>query len=85
MLYTIRANHKVYEVSEHAVERMNERGISEEMVITTLEHGTLFLQYHGVDRYEKEFVDEDSVRIIQVAVNENYRIVVSVIDDSEAR
>lgn len=85
MFYTIRANHKIYEVSAHAAARMRERDIAEEMVIITLEEGSLYLQHHGIDRYEYEFVEEDRVRIIQVAVDEPNRIIVSVIEDTDPR
>jgi hypothetical protein len=85
VFYNIRANHKTYEVSEHAADRMRERDIAEDMVIITLEEGSLYLQHHRIDRYEYEFVEEDRVRIIQVAVNEPNRIIVSVIEDTESR
>jgi hypothetical protein len=63
------------------------RNISEQMLIDTIEQGTLTIQDHGTDLYEMEFdlEDEHIWLIIQVVVDEFERIIVSIIDDTEPK
>ena len=85
MAYIIRANNKNYTVSVHAAKRMVQRFIPEEMVIETLENGTIMEQAHGTDLYEHSIFDptlEDMI-IVRVIVDETTRTIVSVIDDNE--
>ena len=58
MAFIIRANNKDYEVSLHAANRMMQRGISEEMVVATLEYGEFYQQAHGTDLYEYQLYDD---------------------------
>lgn len=83
-MYVIRANNKDYVVSEHAQQRMLWRGITEIWVIKTLEQGTITSQPHNIDLYECQILDEeyDQLLIVQVVVNEDQLIIVSVIDDT---
>ncbi|MDX2136560.1 MAG: DUF4258 domain-containing protein [Chloroflexota bacterium] len=82
MNYEITANHKVYYVHPHAVLRMQQRGISESMVIETLEAGNSWQQDNGRDVYEKTFYDEDDIGVnaffVRVVVEEDMLVIVSV-------
>jgi hypothetical protein len=82
MSYTIHANQKDYEVTPHAANRMLERGITEEMVINTLENGEITEQEHGTDLYEYQSYDLewDDIVIVRVVVDEEDQIIVTVID-----
>lgn len=83
--FIIHANNKDYMVSDHAAKRMRERFISEELIIETLENGTVFTQAHGIDLYEHEIYDIylEAMIIVRVAVDEENRVIVSVIDDTD--
>lgn len=85
MAFIIRANNKDYTVGDHAARRMIERFIPEEMVVETLENGTMTEQPHGTDLYECEIYDTtlEAVVIVRVVVDEETKIIVSVIDDTE--
>ena len=83
MTYQITANNKEYTVSYHAAQRMLQRFISEEMMIITLEHGTLIEQTHGIDLYEYEYNDDSEIRVIRVTVDEDARVIVTVIEESQ--
>ena len=74
-------------MSPHAANRMLMRGITEEMVIETLENGTVNSEAHGPDKYEHQlFVEDWSVYVIvQVVVNEEKLLIVTVIDDTEGK
>jgi hypothetical protein len=82
MTFIIRANNKDYIVSSHAAERMMQRFITEEMVIQTLENGTLTQQARGTDLYEHQIFDEtlEEYVIVRVAVDEEAHLIVTVID-----
>ena len=84
-MYTITANNKTYIVLEHAARRMLQRDIKEEWVVETLENGDVTEQPNGRDSYELQKWIEDYQEwiIIQVIVNEDRLIIVSVIDDTE--
>jgi hypothetical protein len=84
MAYTIEANSKSYTVDPHAAQRMLQRGILEEWVVQTLENGDVTTQSNGRDRYELQmWIDEwDELIIIQVIVDEDVLLIISVIDDS---
>ena len=58
MAYIIRASNKDYIVSPHAAARMLQRGISEALVILTLENGTISEQPHGTDLFEYSVYDD---------------------------
>lgn len=80
MNYEITANDKIYVVHPHAINRMRRRGISEEMVIETMEVGSSWQQLNGRDVYEKEFYDEDvgEAYFVRVVVEEEMLLIVSV-------
>jgi len=63
---------------------MLERFISDELVIKTLENGHITEQPHGRDLYEHQIYDQilEIMVIVQVVVEEDVRIIVSVIDDT---
>jgi hypothetical protein len=84
MAYTIIANNKVYTVDPHAAQRMLQRGISEAWVIETLEQGDVTTQPNGRDRYELQKWDDEweETVIIQVIVEEQNLLIVTVIDDT---
>lgn len=84
MAYTIEANNKIYIVDPHAAQRMLQRGILENWVIQTLENGDVITQTNGRDRYELQmWIDDwDEMIIIQVIVDEDVLLIISVIDDS---
>jgi hypothetical protein len=83
--FIIHANNKDYTVGIHAARRMRERFIPEDMVIETLESGTVVEQPHGTDLYERQIYDEtlETSVIVRVIVDEKNRTIVSVIDDTE--
>lgn len=83
--YIITANNKDYLVSPHAATRMLQRGISEALVILTLENGTITEQPHGTDLFEYSVYDEmwEETITIQVVVDENNQIIVTVINPTE--
>lgn len=85
MAYVLRANNKDYTVSDHARHRMIERSIPEEMIIATLENGSLIEQPHGNDRYEYQLYDADleDIILVQVIVDEASRTIVTVMDVTE--
>ncbi|MCL4249081.1 MAG: DUF4258 domain-containing protein [Anaerolineae bacterium] len=85
MAYILRANNKDYTVSYHALQRMIERSIPEEMIIAALENGSLIEQPHGNDRYEYQLYDEDleDIVIVQVIVDEASQTIVTVMDVTE--
>jgi hypothetical protein len=69
--YTIIANGKAYTVSLHAANRMLQRGITEVMVVATLENGTIRVQERDTDLYEYQWFDaslQDYI-IVQVVVD----------------
>lgn len=84
MAFIIRANNKDYLVSDHAAQRMLQRFITEEMIVETLENGTLIEQSQGTDLYEHQIYDDilESVIIVLVIVDEIAQIIVTVIDDT---
>lgn len=81
MAYMIKASNKEYLITQHAASRMLQRGISEAWVILTLENGTITEQPHGTDMFEYSIYDDRWAEtiIIQVVVDENNRIIVTVI------
>jgi hypothetical protein len=83
-MYTITANNKTYTVDPHAAIRMIQRGIEESWVIETLENGTITEQANGRDSYEfqKWIEDWDETIIIQVIVEEDILLIVTVIDST---
>lgn len=85
MTFPLIANRKTYTVSDHAAERMIQRFISEPMIVETLEHGAVIEQEHGIDLYEHQIDDGDEWLIIQVAVDEEKRVIVTVIDGSQPK
>jgi len=84
MAYIIRASNKDYIVSPHAASRMLQRGITEAQIILTLENGTITEQSHGNDLFEYSVYDEgwQETVIIQVVVDENNQIIVTVISQT---
>jgi hypothetical protein len=80
MTYEITANNKTYIVHPHAINRMRRRGISEEMVVETMETGGNWQQENGRDVYEKEFYDEGvgEAYFVRVVVEEDMLLIVSV-------
>jgi len=85
MAYIIRASNKDYIVSPHAAARMLQRGISEALVILTLENGTISEQPHGTDLFEYSVYDDtwEETITIQVIVDENDQIIVTVIGQTQ--
>lgn len=85
MAYIIKANNKDYVVSPHAAMRMLQRGIPESLVILTLENGTITEQSHGTDLFEYSVYDDtwEETITIQVVVDENNQIIVTVIDQTQ--
>jgi hypothetical protein len=63
---------------------MLQRGISEAWVIETLEQGDVTTQSNGRDRYELQKWDDEweETVIIQVIVEEQNLLIVTVIDDT---
>ena len=85
MAYIIRASNKDYLVSPHAAARMLQRGITEAQIIQTLENGTITEQEHGTDLFEYSVYDEawQETITLQVVVDENNQIIVTVIQTTE--
>jgi hypothetical protein len=85
MAYIIKASNKDYIVSPHAAARMLQRGISEELVILTLENGTITVQSHGTYLFEYSLYDDawEEMITIQVVVDENNQIIVTVVDQTQ--
>jgi hypothetical protein len=81
VVYELTANNKRYTIIEHAAERMLQRGITDEMVIDTMENGDVITQPNGRDRYEKEIdLPDGSYMIVQVIVEENEKEIITIID-----
>jgi len=84
-VYIIHANNKAYTVSPHAAMRMVQRFIVEEMIIETLQNGTVIEQAQGNDLYEHQIYDDtlEAFIVVHVVVDEETRTIVTVIDDTE--
>jgi len=84
LAFIILANQKNYTVTDHAALRMMQRGISEQMIINVLEHGSVTTQPHENDLYEHQIYVEEwgEMLIIQVVVDEDNREIRTVIDDT---
>jgi len=70
---------------DHAARRMLERDISEAWLIETMEAGELYQRDDGRDIYEHQLDAGEKVIIIQVIVDESKRLILSVVDDTDAR
>lgn len=64
---------------------MLQRGISETLVILTLENGTISEQPHGTDVYEYTFYEStwEETITVQVIVDENNLIIVTIFVDTQ--
>lgn len=84
MPFDLWINRKRYTVGAHAAKRMIQRAISEEMIIRTMEEGSINELYHS-DHYEHAFFDEtlNETIVIRVVVDERQRFIRTVIDLSE--
>ncbi len=89
MAFTLQVHRKTYLVGDHAARRMIECGISEDMIVRTLEDGLIIDQNHHSDLYEHTFYDDllQDTFTIRVVVDEVQRLIMTVIDltpDDEA-
>jgi hypothetical protein len=84
MPFDLWINRKRYTVGAHAAKRMMQRAISEDMIIRTMEEGSINELYHS-DLYEHAFYDEalGEMFVIRVVVDEQRRFIRTVIDLSD--
>ena len=79
MSFTIEFNHNLYLVTDHTAKRMQQRDVTDAMIVDTMERGDWIEQPHGREMYERDVVIGGEVCLLQVVVDPDEMAIISVL------